>query len=665
MKQLLVSIFIILHIWIAESSASVPVLLAKATQLKSLADSANFYVYKDLNKANIFISKGISLSDNLKNDSAKAAFMDLQGKVKFINGNYIAALQHYESSLYLRKKNNLYPLIITSLINIGNVYEKLGQYPTALKYFLQAFQKSDSTKDEVNKGTSLNCLGIIYISMQHFTSASMYLNQSKQVYTKLNYKPGLGIVNSNLGLLFRFENNFDSSEYYYKQAEVNYIEAKKNNSDLAQLYSDIGGLYTNYEYHAKAMEYYNKALALHKDLQDVKSHAYLLNNIGVSYHDQGKFKDALVYLKQAEDLANKTQNISLITDIYYNISSAYQELGQYKIALDYQQQYSDLKDTLFTKESNKLIAEMRQKYEADQSEKEIAKLRTEKTLQQNILTIRTQQRNLIFLSAVMTLIAVSFFAYSYRQKLRLKNIIVQQNEEKNRQQINDLLKEQEIKAISAMISGQEQERQRVAQDLHDRLGSLLSTVKLNLGGLEKKMEQSQANMEPYKRGILLLDEACSEVRKIAYDMASGVLQKYGFVTSVQELKKSIESSNKIKVNLYTHNTEIPVDKDTEINLYRVAQELISNILKHANATEINIQYNIIDGNINLMVEDNGIGFDINKSAKGMGISNIHARVNKLDGNIIYDSTPESGTTVIINVPVKNSALLNTAKMFTV
>ncbi len=626
--------------------------------LKNLGDSVNNNIHTNIAKAGSFITEGLSLARKLKSDSALAWFADKAGIIDYKNGNYNAAINHYKSALSIWQRLKLHHQTISTLCNIGNAQEAKSAFTDAQQTYLWALALADSTKNHTQLASIYNNLGSIYQVIGHYTSAESYLKKSIALHTKLKNNSGLGYAYSNLGTFYQAQQNYDSAENYFNQA-VKLFTQTSNLTELAGAYTNLGMLFTHALQYNKALDFLKQSLELNRQLKNVADEAAVLTNIGVCLHDQKKYRQALTYFLQAEKITEKLEAPNLLADIYYNISSAYEETGNMRLALTYSQQYADLKDTLFTRESNRLISEMRQKYEAEQSEKQISQLQTERALQQSEITVKTQQRNIILLSATLILILLGLAAYSYRQKLLQNKAAALKAEQENRQAIEKLLKEQEIKSINAMIQGQEQERQRVAEDLHDRLGSLLSTVKLNFSGLERKMEPVLQGSEQYKKGINLLDEACSEVRKIAYNMASGVLQKYGFITSVEELAKSIESSGNVKMNLFAHNTEIPLDKESEINLYRITQELISNILRHAGATEINLHFNVLDDMATLIVEDNGIGFNTSAKSKGMGIRNMQARVNKLDGTIDFDSAPGRGTTVVICVPVKEKAFLQT------
>lgn len=229
------------------------------------------------------------------------------------------------------------------------------------------------------------------------------------------------------------------------------------------------------------------------------------------------------------------------------------------------------------------------------------------------------------------------------QKLQIKN-----------QQVNELLKDQEIASTQAMLEGQDNERRRIAEELHDTLGSMLATVKLHFGHVEDVIETgSSRGREQYIKAEVLLNEACSEVRRISHDLYSGVLMKFGLKAALEQLQETIRDSAGIQVQFITSGLEGRLPYESEMNLYRVVQELVSNTIKYSGATKITLQIGQEEDELNLMYEDNGKGFDLSKVKRGMGLDNIENRVKRLNGNLHIDSTPGYGMTVIIEIPVVN------------
>jgi signal transduction histidine kinase len=258
---------------------------------------------------------------------------------------------------------------------------------------------------------------------------------------------------------------------------------------------------------------------------------------------------------------------------------------------------------------------------------------------------------------VLTLVASAglLAVANYRQKIKNTEKIAEKNKEIADKRIAELLKEQELKAMNAMMEGQEKERKRIAEDLHDRLGSMLATVKLHFSDVAFSSDcfQSTKCKGQFEKANHLLDEACKEVRRVSHDLASGVLMKFGLVPALNELKQTIESGSKLKVNISSHNLDDRLDNLVEVNVYRVVQELMHNIMKHANASEVNIQLNKLDNVLTVMVEDDGVGFDRNdpEFKPGLGLQSIESRVRKVDGTLTVDSTKGNGTTAIIEIPV--------------
>jgi len=186
--------------------------------------------------------------------------------------------------------------------------------------------------------------------------------------------------------------------------------------------------------------------------------------------------------------------------------------------------------------------------------------------------------------------------------------------------------------------------------LHDRLGSMLSTVKLYFSSVEEQMDKlKEQNKEQYNKANHLLDEACEEVRKISHNLVSGELIKFGLLSSLQQMKRTIEDAGQLKINVLAFGIENRLDSMVEIELYRIIQELVNNILRHSKATEVTIQLNKSEKNLNIVVEDNGIGFDLKSVKEGMVLKNIRTRVNKLKGFLSVDSSKGRGTTTIIDI----------------
>jgi signal transduction histidine kinase len=289
------------------------------------------------------------------------------------------------------------------------------------------------------------------------------------------------------------------------------------------------------------------------------------------------------------------------------------------------------------------------KYKAflEEEKKENAELEVEKVSITNE-RLALEKQSLVLLSVgIITFLLLLIRFNTYRNKKK---------KELAWKEADNLIREQELNLAYARLEGRNEERERIARDLHDGLGGMLATVKLQFGIVERKIGELESGVfEQINMVSTLLDQSSDEVRRISHNMLSSSLEEYGLRYIVEQLAEDIRQSRQIEVNVDTHNMEERLDKFLEVKLYRIIQELIRNILKHAKAERIDIQLNRFDDTINFMIEDNGVGFNleaVKAKRKGIGIENIEKRVEELDGTIKIDSEIGRGTSILIDIPMK-------------
>ncbi|MFK7774335.1 MAG: two-component regulator propeller domain-containing protein [Saprospiraceae bacterium] len=225
------------------------------------------------------------------------------------------------------------------------------------------------------------------------------------------------------------------------------------------------------------------------------------------------------------------------------------------------------------------------------------------------------------------------------------------NKQLNKQRFAILQKEQEMEQLKALIAGEEKERKRISQELHDGLGAVLATVKMRISSISDKSPTIIKN-DNYLKAEELIDEACQTVRDISHRMTPYILEQNGLEYAISELCLTISQTQKIEIHFNPYQIDL-IESDTlNITIYRVTQELVKNIIKHAEATEVIVQVTVEDENIEVLVEDDGKGFDINQVKGGIGLDNIRSRVEYLKGSLIIESEINRGTTFLINLPLK-------------
>ncbi len=213
------------------------------------------------------------------------------------------------------------------------------------------------------------------------------------------------------------------------------------------------------------------------------------------------------------------------------------------------------------------------------------------------------------------------------------------------------IKEAEYVALNSMLEGQEMERKRIAREIHDGIGPLLSTVKMNLANIEGDINHLDPDVQQkFKKSYQLIDEAANDLRSISHNLMPKVLADFGLQEALESLCEKISLAKKVNVKFIHNNENFDLDEVSELGLYRICQELINNSLKHAQSKNIFIQIFQNKDLIRLTYEDDGKGFDLDQIGEGLGLMNIENRVKALAGELIIDSSVGNGMSATVEIP---------------
>jgi hypothetical protein len=323
---------------------------------------------------------------------------------------------------------------------------------------------------------------------------------------------------------------------------------------------------------------------------------------------------------------------------YENIAEAYLLNKDFEKAALSLNKLNKLKDSINDTKQNIAISEIKEQFDNE-------KLRADNLESEGK---RKQNQNIAY-GLAGSLALGSIIAFLTFKNAKRRQVVAEQEKEIEFQKLGSLLKEQELNAIDAMIEGQEKERQRIANDLHDDLGGLMANVKLHFNALQVK-----ESPELYSKTNSLIEEAYQKVRSVAHAKNSGVIAKQGLLVAVQNMANKISTANQLQIQVVDHGLDNRLENSLELTLFRIIQELVTNVIKHAEATEVTIHLTNHEDCINIMVEDDGKGFNpqqITKTNAGMGISSIDKRVEHLDGKMTIESEKNKGTSVIIDIPL--------------
>jgi signal transduction histidine kinase len=321
--------------------------------------------------------------------------------------------------------------------------------------------------------------------------------------------------------------------------------------------------------------------------------------------------------------------------------------GNLKGAFEHLKKYDLIKDSLQNETSLKRIDFLEARYESEKKQTAIDKLEKETQLQS--LSIKKKSSlNYFLIGSLAALMIVGFLGY---RNFRHRQQFAKQQDELQQQRIRELEKDKQLVAVDAMLQGQEEERSRLAKDLHDGLGGLLSGVKFSLSNMKDNLIITPENMTVFERSLDMLDTSIKELRRVAHNMMPELLTKFGLDEALKEYCNSINATDLLSVKYQSVGMDTRIEKSAEIIIYRIVQELLNNILKHAAAKEAMVQLVKEEGRLSIIVEDDGKGFEtaLIKNNKGAGLTSIQSRVDYLKGQLDIHSEEGKGTLVNIEI----------------
>ncbi|WP_375448004.1 sensor histidine kinase [uncultured Fibrella sp.] len=237
---------------------------------------------------------------------------------------------------------------------------------------------------------------------------------------------------------------------------------------------------------------------------------------------------------------------------------------------------------------------------------------------------------------MMTMFIILFVAFYQNRQVR------------HQLELNELREAYRKELMEATFNGQEVERRRLARDLHDEIGTMLSVTKLSLNQLERRLNTTPENNLQVQKTRSLLDETMSNVRRISRDLVPTTLERFGLLAAIEELTEKASGPD-VAVLLESPNSLERIAPAQELMFYRIAQELINNAIKHAGATQVDVQFVYLDDSVRMSVLDNGKGFDYDEAVKdrrsGLGLRNIESRLSVVDGHVTFDVAPGRGSRI--------------------
>lgn len=525
-------------------------------------------------------------------------------------------------------------LVLSDYGTSADFYYEKQDYPSAFENYIDALKISEKMNDSMSIKDAYNGLGSVYMNQELYDNAISNFEQSLK-YSVSKYSKYQ--VYNNIGLVYYYQQDFEKAEKFMLKS-IEYLNSK-NSLDMLDSYNNLASISFYRDNKDDAHEYFMKSYEIAKQTNSKQDIGLALLNLSSFYTIEGKAEKAKKYMDRCDSITNGVSSIGYRKDVYFNFYNNYKDLKNYQKALFYSEKYIKHRDSIFSLENKKNIEELRLQYETELNEDKI-------TNQQYLIETQNKQNNWLLagLLCLFGLLSLSIFLYKQRimaQKKSLKN-----QEELSTQRVTNLIETQKVKSYESHLKGQNKERERIAKDLHDSVSGNLAAIKMKLTDIT--INQSRE----IKAIIASIDTTYNEVRTISHNLSPQNDIKQNFADTLDQLMLLYNSKTiTFKIDVFPEKELNDLPQAIQIEVYRVLQELITNIVKHAKASNGLINITLHDDYLNLIVEDNGIGYDVITKKQGIGLQNITSRIKSISGSLDVDSVIEKGTTVNISIPI--------------
>ncbi|MEO9869912.1 tetratricopeptide repeat-containing sensor histidine kinase [Ekhidna sp.] len=514
-------------------------------------------------------------------------------------------------------------VVLESKIDQAQQLADSGQYESTISLLHEILPNAQSQNSEyliriyMLLAKSHSYTGILDYGLRYYKLALEEANENNQLKTQGQSLLGIGSV------YFAMDSVIKAKTYFEQSLPI--LEELKDTLNLAYINSNIALFNSDMGNHEEANKKFTKAILYFKLLEDWHGIASTNYNMGINESRRGDLNKAIDQFQKCYDISQKHSLIEDGAKAIRRIAIEYFKQENYEKASLYFLKFDTLGHDVFHQDSKEIILEFETEFKTAKLERDSARK-------------QTKIQFLYFVSGFILLISLSGYFILDQRRRRIKS--------SSNQKINDLLQQQETQTTHALLEGQDKERKRVAAELHDSLGSILVTLNMYADTLITKDSKEMKSI------ALKISEtaqlANEETRKISHSLDSGMLKHFGLEAAINQLSEAVSTAKQIKFDS-SIQLQSALSTDMSLEIYRVIQELVNNSLKHSQCSRIRLELTSIKDSLNLIYEDNGVGFKKEEVIRGMGLKNIENRVDKLNGELTIDSSPNHGSTCIIEI----------------
>ncbi|WP_298506173.1 sensor histidine kinase [uncultured Maribacter sp.] len=560
------------------------------------------------------------------------------------------SILHY-SNLYLKEIGNWEETEHVKRRHYAKVHFYLGTgsfmnglIDNAIKWHIKGLQDAENSNYTEYRYKNKLGLAKCYIQQSKNDKAITILNKSLDEFSP--EFPSLKIKNNILlGKAYRFQKEYNKAHLFYKDA-----------LKIADSLHDIEMQLTSNLELAKLNEAQQKLEPAFQGYESTRNEAkkngfdaiYFEGSLLLAkyYYSQEYHELALIGLSMAYINAIDSENLQFQREALILQAENFAKQKDYKNSYAIMTQLFGVLNKIKSSQQREIIKELEIQYETLEKEKEISKLEEDQIIKEAELKRQKTIKNAFLIGFLIILVPVIGLLYMYYQKLQTQSELTKKQKEINEQKVTSLKQEQELNLIKASIAGQDEERKRIAQELHDSIGGNLAGIKLQISSIpDSKSKLKNISQQ--------LDDTYQLVRDISHTLVPKKYKQNNFTGLIKEYLNNIKKTGQLNVAFHPHGVEElnGINDNIQMELFKIIQELMTNTLKHAKAEKVDIQLNFVEKEISLMFEDNGVGFDSKIANDGIGFKNIKNRVSQLEGQIHIDSLKNRGTIISIDIPI--------------
>lgn len=585
------------------------------------------------------LKKGLHISRKLKKQAQTQTILNNIATSYYAMSMLDSAVVYFRQLIELKQKSTSDPSLINDWSTLGKLYEERGEYVQAQEQLIEALRLSESQQDTFQMMSLCTDLARVYAAQQNWNLTFEYSAKGYQ----LARQKGLAFTQAqNLkiqAMALQQQGQKKAAIEVYQEA-LQLFQSLNNVINVADIQVQLSQLHPSESQLRQAQKDVKRALRLRLgsgDRMGLLQTRLMLGELELrlQHHQQ-----AINYLEQALQSSLDMNNLGAQRTASQILAKAYAQEGNFQKAYLLHQQYALLNDSLLSLERSKAINELDILYKTEQKDKQLLANSAEIEQQQ----AKIQQRNM---ALVALLILVGLLIVS----AILLYFIYRKNKQLSQQKLEVLQQQQESQRLRAIIEGEEKERKRIARELHDGLGATLATVKMRINAIENDLPEAN-QLQSYQKAGELLDDACAMVRGLSHNMVPGILEHYGLQYAINDMCEAIAKASEMEVDFIHFGFDRELSDTMSVTIYRIVQELLRNIVQHAEASEVIVQLTVDQDRLNLTVEDNGKGFDPKAPGfqKGLGLNNVFSRVKYLGGDIQIEASPQTGSSFIIDIP---------------